>query len=278
MLLATLLSLGAAVLHAGWNLAAKRATGDVYLTLWAQFTMAAAIAAPLMVVHHVVWGMAWQGYAWAAVSGAIHLPYVWLLSRAYSIGEFSVSYPIARGAGAALAAVLGVVLLSDELGALQVGGIALAVVGMVLLARGADGRHVLTALAIALTVGAYTIADAKGARATATAAYVFPSFVGSMASNTLFSLARGRAGEMSAHLRATWRRSLLTGTASLVTYGMVLIAVRRAPVGYVTALRESSVIIAAFAGWRLLGEGDHRRRIVAAVVVFAGLVVLVVGG
>jgi len=265
------------VLHAGWNLVAKRAAGDVYLTLWAQFTMAAAVAAPLMVVHHLVWGMPWQGYAWAAVSGTIHLPYVWLLGRAYTVGEFSVSYPIARGAGAAIAAVLGVVLLADELGALQIVGISVAVAGMVLLARGADAHHVLTALAIALTIGAYTIADAKGARATGTAAYVFASFVGSMASNTAYALATGRRREMAAVLRTTWRRSTITGVASLVTYGMVLIAVRRAPVGYVTALRESSVILAAFAGWRYLGEGDHQRRITAAVVVFAGLVVLVVG-
>ena len=58
---------------------------------------------------------------------------------------------------------------------------------------------------------------------------------------------------------------------------MVLVAVQHAPVGYVTALRESSVVLAALAGWKLLGEGDHRRRITAALVVFAGLMTLVLG-
>jgi len=37
------------------------------------------------------------------------------------------------------------------------------------------------------------------------------------------------------------------------------------------------VVLAALAGWRLLGEGDHRRRLSAAMVVFTGLLVLVVG-
>jgi drug/metabolite transporter (DMT)-like permease len=83
---------------------------------------------------------------------------------------------------------------------------------------------------------------------------------------------------MAAMLRTNGRRALLTGIASLVTYGMVLVAVRHAPVGYVTALRESSVVLAALAGWKLLGEGDHRRRITAAAVVFTGLLVLVSGG
>jgi drug/metabolite transporter (DMT)-like permease len=59
---------------------------------------------------------------------------------------------------------------------------------------------------------------------------------------------------------------------------MVLIAVQHAPVGYVAGLRESSVVLGALAGWRLLGEGDHRRRITAALIVLAGLVTLVVAG
>jgi len=50
---------------------------------------------------------------------------------------------------------------------------------------------------------------------------------------------------------------------------------RHAPVGYVAALRESSVVLGALAGWRLLGEGDHRRRILAALIVLAGLITLV---
>jgi drug/metabolite transporter (DMT)-like permease len=59
---------------------------------------------------------------------------------------------------------------------------------------------------------------------------------------------------------------------------MVLIAMQKAPVGYVTALRESSVVIVALVGTRYLGEDDLKRRVIAATVVLAGLIVLVVGG
>ena len=83
---------------------------------------------------------------------------------------------------------------------------------------------------------------------------------------------------MRAMLRDNGQRAVLSGLASLVTYGLVLVAVRYAPVGYVAALRESSVVLAALAGWKLLGEGDHRRRLTAAMVVFTGLLVLVFGG
>ena len=277
MLLATLLALGAAVLHAGWNLVAKRAEGDIYMVLWAQFFVGGVIALPLMIGNHLLLGMPWQGYAWGAISGCTHLPYTWLLARAYTHGDFSVSYPVARGGGAALAAIGGVVLLGDHLGGLQILGIAIVVMGLMLLAFGATGPNLAMALAVAVTIGTYTLLDAKGARATASVAYIFITFVGTAVSNTAFSLVTGRRSHMGAMLRANWRRAAVTGMASLVTYGLVLVAVQHAPVGYVSALRESSVVLAALAGWKLLGEGDHRRRITAAGVVFAGLLVLVLG-
>jgi uncharacterized membrane protein len=56
-----------------------------------------------------------------------------------------------------------------------------------------------------------------------------------------------------------------------------MIAYQRAPIGYVAALRESSVVIAALAGWKFLDEGDHKRRLSAAGVVLVGLVILVIG-
>jgi uncharacterized membrane protein len=58
---------------------------------------------------------------------------------------------------------------------------------------------------------------------------------------------------------------------------MVLIAMQKAPVGYVTALRESSVVIVALVGTKYLGEADMKRRVIAAGVVVAGLVVLIAG-
>jgi drug/metabolite transporter (DMT)-like permease len=68
------------------------------------------------------------------------------------------------------------------------------------------------------------------------------------------------------------------GAASALAYAMVLAAIRLAPVGYVTALRESSVVLAGIAGWRFLGETQVHRRLVAAAVVLGGLVLLVGGG
>ncbi len=277
MLLATLLALTAAVMHAGWNFVAKRADGDRYMVLSAQFFMSGLISLPLMIGYQLVWGLPWQGYVWGLASGCVHLPYVWLLARAYTLGDFSVSYPVARGGGAALAAVGGVVFLGDHLSGWETIGIAIVVAGLMLLAYGATGPNLAMALAVACTIGTYTLIDAKGARATASVAYIFVTTVATALTNTTFSLVTGRVPELRAMLRANRRRATMTGLASLVTYGLVLVAVQHAPVGYVTSLRESSVVLAALAGWKLLGEGDHRRRLTAALVVFTGLLVLVLG-
>ena len=277
MLVATILSLSAAVMHATWNFVAKRAEGDRYLVLWAQFFAAGAISLPLMIANQVIWGMPWQGYAFAAGSGLVHLPYLSLLAKAYTHGDFSVSYPVARGGGAALAAVGGVVLLGDHLGVLETIGIAIVVFGITLLAYGATGPNLALALLVAVTIGTYSVLDAKGARLSDTIAYIFATQVAGGIVNTTYALARGRREGMVQMVHLHWRRAAITGLATMVTYGLVLAAVQRAPVGYVTALRESSVVLAALAGWKMLGEGDHRRRLTVALVVFTGLMVLVIG-
>lgn len=278
MLLATLLSLAAAVIHAGWNLVAKRAPGDRYIVLWAQFFLGGLLALPFAIGNHLLFGMPGIAYVWAALSGAVHLPYLWLLAKAYTIGDFSVSYPVARGGGAALAAVGGVLFLSDHLSVWEVAGIATVVAGLCLLAAGANGLHLAVALGVALSIGTYSLFDASGSRATAGSfAYIFATMVGGAVSNTAFGLASGRRQLMVAELRNRWRPALAAGIAATATYGMVNVAWQYASVGYVTALRESSVVLAALAGWKYLGEGDHRRRLTAAGVVFCGLLVLVLG-
>lgn len=276
MVLATFLALGAAVIHAGWNFVAKRAEGDRYMVLWAQFFVAGLISLPLAIGNHVLFGMPGKAYLFAALSGAVHLPYAWLLANAYTFGDFSVSYPVARGGGAALAAIGGVLFLSDHLTWPNAVGIAIVVAGLSLLAVGATGRGLAVALGVSVTIAVYSVLDAAGSRTKRdTIAYIFASMIGGAASNTIFGLVSGRAALMRETLRTRWRVSVLTGSATTLTYGMVLVGFRLAPVGYVTALRESSVVLAALAGWKLLGEGDHRRRITAAAIVFAGLLTLV---
>ncbi len=270
MLTATALALGAAVLHAGWNLAVKQ-SGDRFCALWGPFTI---VAVPCALAVAVL-GMPARGWIWAGVSGLCHVPYTWYLARAYDAGEFSVVYPVARGTGAALGALGGVVVLGDRLGPGVVAGIAVVAAGLIALAGRATPRPVLHALIVGAAIGCYSTSDAHGIRSTGTAVYALASFVPCALTISAAGVLGGRGPAMRAAMATLWRRYLLTGAAVVVTYAMVQIAFRYAPVGYVGALRESSVVVATLAGWRFLGEPGGRRRVAAATVVLAGLIVIV---
>ena len=274
MLLATLCALAAAVLHAGWNLIAKRAI-DPFLALWGQFAAAGVMSGVLVLV---VGGLPTEAWAWATLTGLIHVPYVVGLAAAYRHGDFSLAYPVARGGGALLAAIGGVVVLDDDLGLVSIIAVAIVAAGLSLLALGAQRRQFAIALGVAVSIGCYTVVDSHAARQYDGVAYVFAVFVMIGACVSVVGIATGRTGELLAIGASAWRRTVLAAVMSTITYGFVLVAVRRAPVGYVAALRESSVLIAAVVGWRLLGEVAGRVRVVASVVIVTGLITLVAAG
>jgi len=274
VLAATLLALAAAVLHAGWNLLVKQ-QGDRWLSLWGMFTIAGVLAIP---VYLLMGGMAAIGWPYAIVTGAVHIAYAAGLALAYDRGDFSVSYPVARGGGALLAAIGGVALLGDHLSRLSTVGIAVVVAGLVVLAVGQGHVRLLPALAVAATIATYTLIDAEGSRRTDTNAYAMAVYIMVGVALTTYGLALGRGRRMAATIRARGWTLAAGGVASALAYTFVLAAVRLAPVGYVTALRESSVVLAALAGWKLLGESQAHRRLAAAGIVLLGLVLLVAGG
>ena len=271
VLLATVLALASAGLHAGWNLVAKR-SADRFPALWGQFLVAGIFGAIVIAITRDLPADAW---VWAAITGAVHVPYIVALARAYDRGDFSLAYPVARGGGALLAAIGGIVLLDDELSVLGVVAIATVVAGMVLLAdrcrvgagaggagRGGDDRRLHP--------------RRQPRRPRRRRQHVRVRGVRVVCRDGEHLRRGGREGpSLRRSLPGSWRMYLLTGAVSLAAYGLVMVAVRRAPVGYVAALRESSVLVAAFIGWKYLDEGSAHRRLIAAGVVVAGLVLLV---
>ena len=274
MLTATILALVAAVLHAAWNLSVKQSVSDRFLALWGQFFFAGLLAAVILIVGG---GIPARGYPWALMSGLIHVPYCVFLAKAYNIGDFSRAYPIARGGGALLAGLGGIALLGDTFTPTGVIGMVVVAAGLITLAGRGASAQVAVALAVAVTIGVYSVVDAKGIRSIDTPMYAAASFLFTMLTTTTYALATGRSSEMVAAVNAYWRRFVVMGIASGVTYALVQIAFERAPVGYVTCLRESSVVIAAFVGARYLGEGQALKRSIAALVVVVGLLLLVLG-
>jgi len=276
MLVATVLALGAAVLHAGWNLAVKQ-SGDRWLALWGLFAAGGLLGLPYALVATIQGDLGWSAWGWASLSGLIHAFYIGRLARTYDVADFSVTYPIARGGGALFAAIGGVVFLHDHLSPVSVAGIVIVVLGLLILSGHVDWAHVWPALIVAVLIGSYTVVDSKGSRSTVGSAYAMSIFVTGGIGTTIQGLYRRRWTAMVSSVPEKWKQYVSTGAASLITYWMVLLAVRRAPVGYVTALRESSVVFATFLGWWVLREQSGLRRILCSALIVVGLVTLVAG-
>ena len=275
VILAAALALVAAVLHATWNIVVKQ-TGDRFLALWGQFVFAGSFALIALVGWTIIDGRPNIAWWWSIFSGCGHLPYVMLLAKAYDKNDFSLTYPIARGAGALSAAILGLIFLGDDLSALSMAGIAIVIFGLWVLVSGQPINSIFPALGVAATIGVYSVVDAYGARNSDAVAFALSVFVSGATTISIWALLT-RAKDLRKFLAAEWKPAAFGGTMSIVGYSMIVYAFTLAPVGYVATMRESSVVIAALAGWKYLKEDDHKRRLTSASVVVLGLIVLVAG-
>lgn len=274
-LIALALVLVSALLHAMWN-AIVKAGEDPLVAGWATVTSAAVVGLPLLAAAGLP---SPASVIFVVVSGCLHALYNVALTRAYDYGDLSLVYPIARGAAPPLATVGAVLVYSETLPSVAYGGIGLIALGVLLL--GAFGRHVAVSrqaiawsLITALCIATYTLVDRQAIRYTSPAGYISVLFWVDAALVSLY--VRWQRGIWPWRLVAPdrWGTLVLSGVFSMGAYLLVLIALSISRVGYIAALRETSVLIAAWLGWRHLGDLQGVPRLVSSSVVALGLALL----
>jgi len=268
----TLAVLGAALLHASWN-ALVKASPDKELDtvgLAASAGIVALLLAPFLAIP------ARASWPWLAGSGVVHILYFIFLAGAYRWGELSYTYPIMRGGGPMIVALVGAFALGEVLPWKETLGIVLICAGILAFASGRhDRRATLFAVANAMVIAAYTLIDAEGARSSnAPVSYTFWFFAANGVAITAMVAARRGAATVATYLRKHWLRTGIGGVCSLAAYGIALWAMTRAPVALVAVLRETAVIFGAILGAVFLNEKMTRRRLAATGAVMAGLVAL----
>jgi len=267
----TLAVLGGALLHAAWNTLVK-ASEDKELDTYAVAAGSGVLALLVLPFLPLPAAASWP---WLAGSAAVHILYFLFLAGAYRYGELSYVYPVMRGGGPMVVAASGVLVFAEVLRRTEWLGVLLVCGGILAFATGPhDRRATLFALANAVVIGAYTLIDAQGARASAApVSYTLWFF----AANAVLIIAMGRLKRGRAvprYLARHWLRALAGGACSLGSYGVALWAMTRAPVALVAVLRETAVIFAAVLAALVLKEKLTRRRLFATGAVLAGLIVL----
>lgn len=269
--------LSAALLHALWNALVKGA-GDKTIMLG---MIALGHVVPGAVVVALVPSPGWAIWPYVVVSTVIHWGYYYFLNVAYRLGDLSVMYPIARGLAPVLIALGAQIWIGETLPLLAWAGILCVSGGIMVLTRGVFTgalplSGLLAALACAVMVASYSLVDGVGVRLSSNAlAYVGWLFMLEIiVALFIFSTRLER-------LRAVAPRMILLGflggVISGTAYGLVLYAKTLAPLGLVSALRETSVIFAAMIGVLWFGEGPRGNRLVAGVIVTAGIMIIAIG-
>lgn len=288
-LTALALVLVAALLHAVWNLAAKRTGGNHHFALICAL-MAGLLWAPLALwVGLDEWGRwSWREWGVLIASAVVHVLYFTVLLTGYRISDLTVVYPVARGSGPLLAAAGAVLLLGERLSVLGAAGVLAVCLGVFLIAGGPSlwrRSHDAAARERALAgvrwgaltgvlIAGYTVLDGYAVKALLIGP-VLVDYVGGVLRVPILMVtsARDRAG-FAAACRTQWRHALVVAVLGPLAYILVLYAVTMAPVSHVAPAREVSMLFAALLGGRLLGETDRGLRLAGAACIAAGVVAL----
>jgi len=266
--------LAAAFLHALWN-AIVKGSGDRALMLG---LIALGHAVPGAVIMGQVGLPNAASMPYVIASTVIHWGYYRLLYVAYRSADLSVVYPIARGVAPVLIALGAWAWIGEALAPLTWLGILTVSAGIMVLSSGVwrktvPANGVLAALATGGVIASYSLVDGVGVRLSGdTLAYIGGLFVAELCVPLFLFPTR------LTRLRALPFRVVLTGfvggVISGTAYGLVLYAKTLAPLGVVSALRETSVIFAALIGVWWFAEGPKPIRLIAAFVVGCGILLI----
>jgi drug/metabolite transporter (DMT)-like permease len=267
----------AAACHAGWN-AVLKIRIDPFATTTLIVVASGVIALPFIPVFGLPGVAAWP---WLVASVVWHLGYFYGLSEAYRTGDMGQVYPIARGAAPLMTALIATFFFGEHVDALAWIGILILVSGVFLLSarggrvlQGIDRRALGFAFFTAVTICGYTIADGTGARvSTSPHAYAAAIFAGNGLAMALFALCRRGPG-LFVVAAPHWKIGLAGGAMSLAAYWIVIWAMSIAPIAIVAALREASVLFGAAIAVLLLKEPLRAVRMLAAIMILGGLVLI----
>ncbi len=277
------------LLHAVWN-AATKGSGTPTGFLMAIELVSLAVFVPVLIlgfdareVPPAVWRL-------LIVSAVIHAFYGYWLTRAYAHTELSIAYPIVRSTPA-LVPFIAVPFLGESLSIPGGIGIALVVISLWLVTS--DGRLNAAAprsrgarfayLALVTTV-AYSLVDKEGMRLLGEApwsgslprAVIFMALMYALYLPLFALLARRSIGvaDVVAVVRSRTLLVMTSAAVAFLSYVLILHAMLTAPVSYITAVRQSSILFALAIAVFALRERPGRVRLLGALANVAGVALI----
>ncbi len=275
----------AAMTHAIWNLAAKRAAGSRHF-VWLYSVSSVVVYTPL--VAWIVWTQRpqFEFIHWFALAATavLHLGYSLMLQAGYRASDLSLVYPLARGSGPLLSFFAAAILFEERVTALSLLGVALVVCGILLVAGLLRQPHKAPRAGIAYGLGtgvfiaAYTINDGWAVKILLISPFLI-DYAGNWFRIIVLSPAALRDRKQAfAEAREYFKPAMTVGILGPAGYVLVLFAMKIAPISHVAPARELSTLIGAYLGARLLKEKSAPTRIAGALCIVGGVIALASAG
>lgn len=263
----------AAALHAGWNTLIK-ISGDRVAVMAFVTLSGSLISFPFL---FFVDSPAPASWPLLALTICLHTAYHFFLPIAYDHGDLGQVYPIARGSAPLLVSVGAVMFAGEYIPPIAMIGVCCLAIGvMTLVLEKSSGisisqKAVLYALATGVCIASYTVVDGLGARQSQSILgfAVWLTIGDGLLTFTLASLWKRRLIWQVA--RNNLATGFLGGGMQVGAYWIIVWSLALAPMGLVSALRETSVLFAALASTFVLKEGFGVWRFVSASLVTLGL-------
>jgi drug/metabolite transporter (DMT)-like permease len=269
----------AAFLHAFWNFLLK-VNDDTVLNMYAVVLG----HLPLALIFMMIVGLPpLEALPYVLISAALHTGYQIFLMNAYRFGALSNIYPIARGLSPLLLTVMTLGSVQDELSRAEMIGIFLVAGSLISfgLAQYRFDKNGPLGMMLAIITGGfialYTLADALGVRISASALtfYCLVELINS-AMFTGYYLCFHR--DVLKRLPRDGMKVLLVGgSTSFTAYVIVLWACLTLPVGLVSSLRETSVLIVMMLGVMFLKEKLTLPKLLTCITVVCGVALMRLG-
>ncbi|WGM20814.1 EamA family transporter [Paenarthrobacter sp. OM7] len=274
----------AAVLHSAWNALAKAIPDRL-----ASSTMIALAYLVSGLVGAAVFGVPpQQSWPYVVASAALQTCYLILLTTSYKHGEFSQVYPLARGLAVLLVTGVATTFLAEKLSFWQLAGVAVVAGSLLSLAHtkhsataraGRNRQGTFFAVLTGAAIAAYTVVDGVGVRVSGQPmAYVSWLFLlqGMVIPLICWRMASERRS-FPRRVARYWKPGFIGGLVSMLAYGIVVCAQSLAPLALVSALRETSVLLAGVIGAVFFNEKFSRLRLVLTAIAVAGIAAIQLG-
>ncbi len=272
-----ILVLFAAFTHASWNFFSKKASGNLKIIvsgLW----VSNLVLLPFSLFILARNGLDYHAVFFMIITSFAHILYYWSLLKGYRAGDISTVYPVARGCGVAGTSVCAYFCLGEDISLTGWSGILLIITGVVVISlnrkiKKADLKALYYAVLVGISIIIYSVNDKVGVSFANPVVYINLKDLLAISIMSLFLFKPGTEN-ISETLRKNWKYSLLIGFGALGTYLIILYAFTLERAGYVSAVREFSLVIGTFFGFIFLKEKITMKKILGVAFVFAGLVLI----